>query len=239
MSLKQSTKPPFKNQPAARSATWSDFPFGWLFLALASTGLLIAGLVLAAPFSAGLRDLLAHLLALDTSRATWYITRSAGITAYLFLWLSTAWGLALPTKLFDGWLGRAFIFDFHQFISLLALGFLGLHIVVLSADSFMPYSLAQLLVPFLSPYRPLWVSLGSLAFYLSLLVTVTFYLRQRIGQKMFRAIHMSSLLAYLGATLHGLMSGTDSALPAVWLLYLGSFLIVVFLTAYWLITRRG
>jgi len=239
MSLNPSTKLPLKNQPAGRSTARPDIPYGRLVIALAALALLAAAGLLAAPFSNGLRALLAQLLALDTTRATWYVTRSAGMIAYLLLWLSTAWGLALPTKLLDGRLGRAFTFDFHQFISLLSLGFLGLHIVVLAGDQFMPYSLAQLLVPFLSPYRPVWVGLGSLAFYLALLVTVTFYLRRRIGQGLFRLIHLSSLLAYLGATLHGLMAGTDSALPAAQLMYLASFLIVVFLTQYGLVKRKG
>lgn len=93
-------------------------------------------------------------------------------------------------------------------------------------------------MPFLSPYRPVWVGLGVLGFYLSLLVSVTFYLRARIGMKAFRAIHLFSLVAYLGATLHGFLAGTDSALPSVLALYAGSFLVVVFLTSYWLFLAR-
>ena len=182
-----------------------------------------------------MRALLDRLFAFSSAQTTWYVTRAAGITAYLLLWLSTAWGLAIPSKLIDRWLNRAFTFDFHQFISLLALGFLGLHIFVLTADRFLPYSLAQILVPFISPYRPLWVGVGVIALYLSVLVSVTFYLRQRIGMKTFRAIHYASLLAYLGATAHSIFSGTNSSLPAVFLMYTGSFLVVVFLTVYWLV----
>ncbi len=102
----------------------------------------------------------------------------------------------------------------------------------------MPYSLAQLLIPGLSSYRPVWVGVGIVAFYLVLLVTVTFYLRGRIGMKAFRAIHVFSLVAYLGTTIHGLLSGTDSSLPAVQIMYAGTFLSVVFMTAYWLFALR-
>ena len=115
----------------------------------------------------------------------------------------------------------------------LALGFILLHIVVLFFDSYMPYNLAQVLVPFLSPYRPLWVGIGVIGLYLSLLVTVTFYLRGRIGMQAFRSIHVLSLVAYLGVTLHGLLSGTDTSLISVLGLYAGTFLVVVFLLAYW------
>jgi methionine sulfoxide reductase heme-binding subunit len=218
---------------------WAHFPFGLVFGTLLLTAVFAAGLLLAAPSSTGLRSLVTYLLGLDTTKATWYITRSAGVTAYLLLWLSVVWGLALPTRLLDGWLGRAFTFDFHQVISLLALGFTGLHIVVLLFDSYLPFNFVQLLVPFLSPYRPIWVGLGSLALYISILVTVTFYLRRRMIFSVFRAIHTTSLLAFLGAALHGLFAGTDSALPAAQFMYLGTFLVVVFLTAYWLIARRA
>jgi DMSO/TMAO reductase YedYZ heme-binding membrane subunit len=73
-------------------------------------------------------------------------------------------------------------------------------------------------------------------------VTVTFYLRKRIGMTSFRKIHYLSLPAYLGATLHGLYAGTDSALPIASLLYKGTFLITLFLAVYWafmLLARRG
>ncbi|NTV35942.1 MAG: hypothetical protein HGA53_03225 [Anaerolineaceae bacterium] len=202
--------------------------------------LLVAAILLAMSLqpAAALRSALTTLFAADTQKMTWYVTRAAGFITYLLFWFSTTWGLLVASKLVDKVLHRAFTFDFHEFISLLSLGFLGLHIFVLLVDRYMPYSLAQIFVPFLSPYRPVWVGIGVIALYLSLLVTVTFYIRQHIGMKVFRAIHASSLLAYIGATLHGLFSGTDSSLPAVLMLYVISFLVVVFLMTYWLIQLR-
>jgi predicted ferric reductase len=79
---------------------------------------------------------------------------------------------------------------------------------------------------------------GGLAFYLILLVTITFYLRRRIGMNTFRSLHGLSFLGYLGATLHGLFSGTDTALPAVKLMYASTALVVVFLGAYWFIWKE-
>src|SRR6185369_232404 len=111
------------------------------------------------------------------------------------------------------------------------------HVVVLLFDKYLPFSVLQLLVPFTGTYRPLWVGLGIISFYFLLLVTFTFYLRPKIGAKAFRSIHVLSLVSYLGTTLHGLFAGTDSALPVTMLMYVGTFLVVVFLTAYWLIMR--
>jgi sulfoxide reductase heme-binding subunit YedZ len=176
-----------------------------------------------------------QIFAVDSVQVMWYITRAAGLTAYMLLWFSTAWGLAVSSKILDTFLHRSFTYDFHQFISLLAVGFILLHIIVLMADRYLPYSLTQVLVPFLSPYRPLWVGIGVLGFYLTLLVTITFYIRGRIGVKSFRVIHYLSLIGYLFATVHGFFAGTDTPLPATELMYAGTFLVVVFLTSYWLI----
>ncbi|HEX9018333.1 MAG TPA: hypothetical protein VF806_04070, partial [Anaerolineaceae bacterium] len=94
---------------------------------------------------------------------------------------------------------------------------------------------AQILFPFLSTYRPLWVGIGVLSLYIVVLVTVTFYMRGRIGMKAFRTIHILSLLGYLGGAVHGLYSGTDSPLPTVEGMYALTFLVVVFLFVYWLV----
>ncbi len=157
-----------------------------------------------------------------------------GLVAYLLLWLSTAWGLAVSSKITDTLLHRAYTYDFHQFISLLAIGFMILHFSVLYLDRYLPFSVVQVLVPFTSTYRPVWVGIGIISFYIMLLVTVTFYMRRRIGVKAFRSIHVLSLVGYLGATLHGLFAGTNSPLVSMQLLYKGSFLVIIFLTAYWL-----
>ena len=197
---------------------------------------LAATLVLLLQTAAGQGALsgLSQLFASDSTQIWWFVTRSAGIIAYLLLWFSMVWGLAVPSKLLKPVLDQTFTVDFHEFISLLSIGFTLLHVFVLMIDRFLPYTLLQILIPFLSPYRPFWVGMGVIAFYISLLVTVTFYMRSKIGMQTFRSIHMLSLLGYLGVTLHGLYAGTDSPLVAMQLLYKGTALVVIFLTAYWL-----
>lgn len=167
----------------------------------------------------------------------WYITRASGLTGYFLLWLSMIWGFAFATKILQPVLEGTFAYDFHEHLSLLGLGFVLIHVVVLLFDKFLPFSMAQLLIPFVDTYRPFWVGLGIVSFYILLLVTFTFYLRQQIGMRLFRLIHVFSLVSYLGTTLHGLFAGTDSALPITMFLYAGTFLSVLFLTIYWLVMR--
>jgi predicted ferric reductase len=219
----------FKSTPALRT-------LGWLAGALA---LLVVGLAGAAylhsPAGSRAAVFLDWLFAANSVQAMWYITRASGLIAYVLIWLSMVWGLGVSSKIFDVLLHGTFTYDFHQYISLLAIGFTLLHMGVLLFDGYMPYSVWQILIPFISPYRPLWIGIGVIGFYLMALVTVTFYMRTRIGMKAFRTIHVFSLVSYFAITLHSFLSGSDSSLPSVMVLYVGTFLITLFMIIYWLI----
>jgi predicted ferric reductase len=217
-----------------RRSRWTTTLQGAIIVAGAYLGVLAllwgAQMLLDTPLTRALQS----LFAMNTVQAWWYVTRAAGLMAYFLLWLSMVWGMAISTRIFHPAVEGGYSYDFHEYLSLLGLGFVLLHVIVLLFDQFLPFSVWQILIPFVDTYRPLWVGLGIIGFYLFLLVTITFYLRASIGTKAFRRIHFLSLLGYFGATLHGLFGGTDSALSITRLLYLGSFLVVVFLTLYWL-----
>lgn len=192
-------------------------------------------LFLRLPAGVSFANWLDSIFAFSGANATWYVTRAAGIIAYLLVWLSTVWGIGVASKSFDAILHRTFTYDLHEFLSLLGIGFILLHIVVLLGDKYMPFSLLEILLPFVSGYRPLWVGIGIIAFDLTLLVTVTFYLRRWIGLKTFRVVHVASYLGFFGTALHGLLSGTDSPLVVMQLIYGGTTLVVIFQTLYWVI----
>jgi len=223
------------NPVVPRAKSSSSFVYLAGGLGLLAAVLLVVAAALETPGSS-LASFLTWAFATNSVQTMWYITRAAGLVAYLVLWLSVAWGLAVSSKILDTVLHRSFTYDFHYFLSWLAIGFTILHIGVLMFDKYLPYSLLQILLPFISPYRPLWVGIGVLGLYLMVLVTVTFYLRGRIGMKAFRWIHTSSLVAYLGITVHSIFSGTDSSLTSVMLMYVSTFLITVFLLGYWVFT---
>ena len=178
-------------------------------------------------------------LGLDSVHIWWYITRASGLMAYLLVWLSTVWGFAVASKIFDSFIKRDVTYDFHEYISLLSLGFVLVHVVVLLLDRVEPLRLVEILVPFVSSYRPVWTGVGIIAFYLSILVTVTFYIRKRISMKTFRKIHNLSIVAFLGALFHGLYAGTDSDLYWTQIMYWGTFLSAVFIGVYWLVMFRS
>jgi len=202
---------------------------GMLVALLALAGALLASTPLGASFVSAINS----LFLLDSVKTTWFVTRASGIIAYVLMWFSMVWGLAVSSKVLNRLMHRAYEFDFHEYLSLLAIGFLVVHVVMLLFDQYSTFSILQVLVPFIAPYRPVWVGIGVIALYLVLLSSVTFYLRNRIGMAAFRVIHLSTFIAYLGATVHGLRSGTDSALPATQVMYAGTFLVVVALSLYW------
>jgi DMSO/TMAO reductase YedYZ heme-binding membrane subunit len=94
------------------------------------------------------------------------------------------------------------------------------------------------LIPLASPYEPLWVGAGQVSLYLSLVVTLSLYVRRQIGQRAWRIIHYLSYGAFVLVALHGLLSGTDSASLLMRMMYAGSVLLVTGLTVYRVIAAR-
>jgi DMSO/TMAO reductase YedYZ heme-binding membrane subunit len=170
--------------------------------------------------------------------AFWYMARSGGIVAYLLLWLSTVWGLTLSTKITDGLVPAPIAYGLHEFLSIGTVIFALLHAAVLLGDTYIEFTIIHLAIPFIAPYEPFWTGLGIIGLYLTAALTVSFYLRKQIGQKMWRVLHYLTFAAYGLALVHGLMAGTDSPLPIMKLSYLSTGFTVLFLTYYRLFTLK-
>jgi sulfoxide reductase heme-binding subunit YedZ len=152
----------------------------------------------------------------------WLLARAAGLAAYALLAGSVLAGLVVKARPFGRALKAAPATDLHRTLALLGLGFLGLHGVALVLDSTVHISPAALVVPGLSPYRPVATAVGVLAAELMLLVYVSFGLRRRIGIKAWRRLHWTTYGIFAAATVHGLAAGSDSGRPWALGLYLGA-----------------
>lgn len=168
----------------------------------------------------------------EYERLPWYVTRISALLAYLALSASTIYGLLLSTKILDRVTHRPISFTLHQDLAGIGVALALVHAAVLMIDRSVPYTPAEVVVPFIGPYRPLWVGLGQLALGLSLLVLLSFYVRKRIGTRAWRTVHYLSFLAFIGATVHGLMAGSDTGADWVYLGYLALSAVVTFLTTY-------
>jgi sulfoxide reductase heme-binding subunit YedZ len=167
----------------------------------------------------------------------WILARASGLTAYLLLTMSVLAGLVVKSRPFGRALKAASATDMHKSLSLLALGAVALHGIALTLDSTIRIRLGALLIPGVSPYRPLWTGLGVVAAELAALIVVSFPLRKRIGARAWRRLHWATYAVFTAATVHALASGTDTGKPWALGLYLGAVGAVAFGTAWRVVTR--
>jgi DMSO/TMAO reductase YedYZ heme-binding membrane subunit len=179
----------------------------------------LAATLLAATKSAGVDD-----------PTLWYITRGAAATAYLLLTFVMAFGVILSFRGLEGIMRGWRVYDLHQVLTLLLLGFIGLHLVTLYLDPFEPFSLLKLAWPLAETYRPLGTALGVLTFYLLVLVALTSWARRLIGARLWYLLHLTSYIAFVLVTIHGLLTGADSQTPWMLGVYTGSSALVALLT---------
>ncbi len=163
---------------------------------------------------------LGRTLPLTSAKAYWFVSRSSGVLAYLLLTLSVIWGLVQSGAILRPTIPPALALGLHNFLSWSSLVMSALHAVVLLGDNNPTMNLADIVIPFVGPYRPMWVGLGVVGIYLMLLVSVTFYVRSKIGQKNFRLIHYTSYAAFLLVAWHAMGAGTDTS--ALRLIYASS-----------------
>lgn len=161
----------------------------------------------------------------------WLLARAAGLTAYLLLAASVLAGLVLKSRPFRS-LKPSTVTDTHRFLALLGLLALAGHGLALVADRTVLIPLAGLLVPGISPYRPIAVAVGVLTAELMVAVYASFALRRRIGTKNWRRLHWATYAIFAGATVHGVAAGTDSAQPWAHAIYVTTVGAVVFATAW-------
>ncbi len=140
----------------------------------------------------------------------WYLSRATGFVAYLLLFVTVTLGLAIRTKALDRLVARWRVTDLHGFLSALAGLLVAVHVAALLGDTFIGFSVVQLLVPFASPYEAVWTGVGQIIAYLLLVILISFPARRLIGYRAWRVLHYLTFVAYLGALAHGVFTGTDS-----------------------------
>jgi len=74
-------------------------------------------------------------------------------------------------------------------------------------------------VPVRSSYRPFGVALGIVSMYALVLVAVTSWVRGQMSTRVWRAIHLLAVPAFILALLHGVFAGTDTERPWMFAVY--------------------
>ncbi|HEV2686013.1 MAG TPA: ferric reductase-like transmembrane domain-containing protein [Actinomycetota bacterium] len=166
-----------------------------------------------------------------TGTAMWYLTRGTGIVSLLLLTASVVLGVVNQTRWSTDRWPRFALQDLHKNVSLVALAVVAVHVSTSVIDRFAPIGWKDTLVPFLSPYRPLWLGLGTLSADFFLAVLITSLLRPRISPRLWRAVHWVSYASWPAAVLHSLGTGTD--VKVGWMLVLTACCILSVVLAVW------
>ena len=161
----------------------------------------------------------------------WYVARAGGILAYALLTASVVLGLLLSGRARLPRWPRFALEDVHRFVGLLAGSFIVLHVGALLFDSYLPFSLANLVIPGTAPYRPLSVALGVVAAELLVALAVTNHYRKALSYRFWRRAHYLNFAVWLLALVHGIAAGTDRGTAWALALYIGSASVVTGLTA--------
>jgi len=146
--------------------------------------------------------------------AWWLASRSAGNVANLLLSAAVIGGLAMALRLGSPRTRRS-LRGLHEHFALLALGATAAHGLFLLADPWLKPGLSGVLIPFASSYRPVWTGLGVLAAYLAAALSLTYYVRRRLGARRWRRAHRFIPVAWAMAAVHVLGAGTDAG--SLWL----------------------
>ncbi len=141
---------------------------------------------------------------------TWDVARVGGLMAYVLTTASVLIGIALSLKWRSPTWPRFVTNELHRFVTLVGLVFIGIHTLAVALDPFIGFTPLEVLVPFVSHYRPIWVALGIVAAYVAIAVYLSERVRSRIGYDWWRRFHFLAFAVFVLGTLHGLGTGSDT-----------------------------
>ena len=149
----------------------------------------------------------------------WYATRASGLMALVLLTLTMVLGMTTTTRArARNWPGFAQQ-ELHRRISMIAVVFLGIHVLTSVLDTFVNISWLAVVVPFASSYGHFWVGVGAIALDLMIAVFVTSLLRTRMRPGTWRAVHWLAYFSWPIALAHTFGMGTDAG--EGWVIVLG------------------
>jgi hypothetical protein len=150
--------------------------------------------------------------------ALWMLGRGTGVVALVLLTASLCLGIVVRSRRTFAALPRYGVTAVHKTASLTATGLIAVHVLTLLLDPQAGLRITDAVLPFAGSYRPVWLGLGTLGLELVALVALSGLLRKRLGERAFRAVHLTSYGLWPVAVAHGLGTGTDAG--RVWMILL-------------------
>lgn len=167
----------------------------------------------------------------------WYVARGSGMVAAIALVILMLSGIGQVTGYTYRFLDPLTAWASHRALGIAFVAAIVLHIVSLLFDKFVPFSIWQVLVPWLTSYKPaviaghsfgsLWVALGIFAFYLSVIILITSLIWVEKKPYTWKFFHLLSYITIFFVFMHGLYSGTDLVHGVLRLVWIGMGILVV------------
>jgi sulfoxide reductase heme-binding subunit YedZ len=140
----------------------------------------------------------------------WYLTRTTADAAYVTLTLSVLLGTMRSIARVSNERMSWVVDELHAVLATLTGLLMVAHLVAIKFDSYLPFSLANILLPGNQPYRAFAVDLGVFAMYGMVLVLVSSWLRKRMSYRVWRMVHYLSFVTFVLVTAHGWLAGSDN-----------------------------
>lgn len=152
------------------------------------------------------------LVAATSGKDLWYLSRGSGLVLLVVLTAVFVLGIVARANWAPRGTQRFVLQGLHRTLSLFAVALLSLHVVTAILDPYVSIGWLATVVPFLSPYKTVWIGLGTLAIDLGGAVLATSLLRRHLGFRSWKAVHWLAYLAWPAAFLHSLKAGGDLSL---------------------------
>lgn len=152
----------------------------------------------------------------------WWASRATGFVAYGALALSVLFGVLISSKGSGGLVSRKAVMDLHQQWTLSAVVATVLHIVTTVFHAEAGVTPWATVIPFASRTLTGPVAIGTVAFIGMAVIAATSWWRKRVPYAAWRAIHALAFGVMVLALAHSVTAGTDTAMPAVRWMYIGT-----------------
>jgi DMSO/TMAO reductase YedYZ heme-binding membrane subunit len=141
----------------------------------------------------------------------WWISRSAGMVAFILLAASVVWGVLLATRALRPIDRPAWLLATHRWISALACIGVAIHIAALVGDNYLYFGWKQIFWPMGSQWKSGPVTFGVVAMYLLILVQTTSMLMKRLPRRLWKFVHYLSYAVIWLTSVHAALAGTDAS----------------------------
>lgn len=149
-----------------------------------------------------------------TDDTWWYITRATGIVATVLAVAALVFGFFFSSRNMGDRRRPAWWLDLHNWLGGTTLVFTVVHIAASYVDTTSGIGLLQVLIPGTSKRANWAITWGVIATYTFVITVFTSWPRKRLRPRMWRIVHLTSVVGLALAGLHAFQVGTDATTVA-------------------------